>query len=40
MIEVRCSICWWIGYVKPLHIWEAPGHKYPEVWVCDECKEW
>jgi len=40
MIQVKCSMCLWVGFVKPLHIWEAHGHKYRQVWICDERKEW
>lgn len=40
MKSVTCAICKYQGLVKPLHIWEAWGHKYPDVWICDTCKEW
>ena len=40
MKQVVCAMCGYVGYVKIRHIWEAHGHKWPQVWICDDCKWW
>ena len=40
MKSVVCVICKYQGFVYPYVAWDNHGHKYPEVWICDECKEW
>ena len=40
MKEVKCVICKYVGLVKIRHVWEANGHKWPDIFICDDCKWW
>ena len=40
MKQVKCVMCGYQGFIPPYSAWDNHGHKYPEVWICDECKEW
>jgi|OM-RGC.v1.039217503 uncharacterized protein YlaI len=40
MKEVKCAMCGYVGFIHPYVAWNNYGHKWPEVFICDECKEW
>lgn len=40
MIQVKCAICDYVGFVPPYVQWISYGHKLPDLFICDDCKEW
>ena len=37
--QVKCAICGYIGYVTEYQAWTAHGHKWPEIFICDDCEK-
>ena len=38
--QEKCVICGYIGYVPEYVAWCAHGHKWPEIFICDDCRKW
>ena len=40
MKKVVCAMCGYVGFVKIRHVWDAHGHKWPDIFICDICRSW